>query len=198
MITITAYQERWPAEFQKLGLAIRQELGELALRIDHIGSTSIPGLAAKDIIDIQVTAAELTPDLEQALQRCGYQRVQRIIGDHLPPGETDPARWIKWIFKPASDTRPVHLHVRLANYPNQRYPLLFRDYLRAHPASARAYFQVKTALADHYPFDDNLEVYYAVKDPVCDLIIQGLRVDAQIKFIANGVVKVAGMCFPIG
>jgi len=54
MIIITPYRSTWPAEFTALGIALRQTLGELALRIDHIGSSAVPGLAAKDIIDVQV------------------------------------------------------------------------------------------------------------------------------------------------
>ncbi len=53
MIEIVPYQTSWPAEFQEIALVLRRGLGGLALRIDHIGSTSVPGLPAKDIIDIQ-------------------------------------------------------------------------------------------------------------------------------------------------
>jgi len=67
--------------------------------------------------------------------------------------------------------RRVNLHVRLQGRSNQRYALLFRDYLRAHPRAAAAYGQAKTALA-HYHADD-IEAYYGVKDPVCDIIIAG-------------------------
>ena len=171
MVSISPSQDRWPREFRSLGQVLRRELGSLALRIDHIGSTAVPGLAAKDRIDIQVTVAELSPAVETAIERCGYRRNTRISGDHLPPGETQSERWRKWIFKHPDDQPPVNLHVRLAGLPNQRYPLLFRDYLRAHPQSAAAYAQVKQALIRHHPEED-MEVYYDVKDPVCDLIYQ--------------------------
>jgi GrpB-like predicted nucleotidyltransferase (UPF0157 family) len=70
----------WPEEFQTLGGVIRQALGGLALRIDHIGSPSVPGLAAKDIIDIQVTVQGLDPAVEHAFSRIGYTRTMTI--DH--------------------------------------------------------------------------------------------------------------------
>ena len=54
-----AYQSRWPDEFQTIASSLRQGLGDLALRIDHIGSPSVPGLAAKDVIDIQITVSKL-------------------------------------------------------------------------------------------------------------------------------------------
>ena len=170
-ITIFPYQPQWPEEFCRLGRELRQQLGPLALRIDHIGSTSVPDLAAKDIIDIQVTVSALAPEVEQLLLGMGCLRKQHISQDHLPPGETDAGRWQKWIFQPPVAWRPAHIHVRISGLPNQRYPLLFRDYLRAHPVAAQAYAQVKTALASLHPQD--VDAYYAVKDPVCDIIIAG-------------------------
>jgi GrpB-like predicted nucleotidyltransferase (UPF0157 family) len=175
MIVIVPYQPEWSDEFQKIGSVLRSALGDLALRIDHIGSTAVPGLAAKDRIDIQITVQNLGPPVEQTLNRAGYQRLEEITHDHLPPGsggQTDG--WIKWIFRPPSGQRPTNVHVRIAGRANQRYALLFRDFLRANPAAAQAYGQVKTALAGYHP--DNLDAYYDVKDPVCDIIIAGAEV----------------------
>jgi len=175
MIAIVSYQPAWRDEFLAIGGVLRQALGNLALRIDHIGSTSVPGLAAKDIIDIQVTTASLGPAIEQALNRVGYKRIEGITQDHIPPEaaiSTDD--WRKWLFKPAAAQRPVNVHVRRSGRANQRYAVLFRDYLRAHPATAQAYAQVKEALAKYHP--DDLDAYYDVKDPVCDIIIGGAEV----------------------
>ena len=159
-------------EFSTLCSELRRSIGSRALRIDHIGSTSVPGLAAKDIIDIQLTVQDFEPELEKALIRAGYQRLIDITNDHIPPsGNPDPLEWYKWMFKPSAPGRPVNLHIRAAGRANQRYPLLFRDYLRAHPRVAEAYRRVKSALALHHP--DNQDAYYDVKDPVCDLIIGG-------------------------
>jgi GrpB-like predicted nucleotidyltransferase (UPF0157 family) len=172
MIIILPYQSRWPGEFLALGIEFRQALGGRALRIDHIGSTSVPGLAAKDVIDIQVTVESLDPKIEESLLRTGYQRLIDITMDHRPPGgPTDPLEWSKWLFKPSASQRPVNVHVRLKGRANQRYPLLFRDYLRSHAMVAEAYGQVKSALALLHP--DNVDAYYDVKDPVCDIIIGG-------------------------
>ena len=172
MIEIVSYRTTWPDEFRALAIPMRQALGALALRIDHIGSTSVPGLAAKDIIDIQVSVQSLAPAVEQALNQIGYQRVERITHDHLPPdGSTLGSDWQKWFFRSPADQRRVNLHVRVLGAANQRYPLLFRDYLRAHPAMAEAYARVKTALAKYHAED--IDAYLEVKDPVCDIIIGG-------------------------
>ncbi len=172
MITILPYNPTWRGEFVHIGVPIRQALGELALRIDHIGSTAVPGLAAKDVIDVQITVRSLDPAVEVALRRAGYARLAHITQDHTPPGGvTESAEWAKWIFKPPETVRAANVHVRVEGRANQRYPLLFRDYLRAHPATAGAYAQVKQGLVAHR-FDTS-EAYYAVKDPVCDIIMGG-------------------------
>jgi GrpB-like predicted nucleotidyltransferase (UPF0157 family) len=162
----------WAGEFQRLAQPLRDALGDRALRIDHIGSTSVEGLPAKDVIDIQVTVAELdAPVLAAALQPLGYTLREDITGDHVPPGADDTAaEWTKAYFRAPDRQRPTHLHVRQFGRANQRYPILFRDYLRARPDAAGAYAQIKYALARLHP--DDMDAYYDVKDPVCDLIIQ--------------------------
>src|SRR6266699_2109496 len=86
-IVIAPYDPHWPLEFRQLGTPLRAALGDLALRVDHIGSTSVPGLAAKDVIDVQITIKDFscTPQLVAALGSLGYTRVSDITGDHLPP-----------------------------------------------------------------------------------------------------------------
>lgn len=172
LIEILPYTTRWPAEFQQIGQRLRAILGAAALRIDHIGSTSVPNLAAKDIIDVQITVATLDPAVAAKLAHHGYQRVERITGDHRPPTDThSEEQWSKWIFKPPVDHRTANIHMRINGYPNQRYALLFRDYLCTHPMAAEAYAQVKTALAQRDNADKDF--YYDVKDPVCDIIMAG-------------------------
>lgn len=179
MIKIVPYKPSWPAEFQAIGSVLRDALGDLALRIDHIGSTSVPGLSAKDRIDVQITVECLLPEIEGRLQRAGYARVVRITCDHVPPGATtDPAQWTKWIFSPVDPAHAVNVHVRMQGRANQRYPLLFRDYLRMHSAVAEAYAQAKQGLAAHG--FDNSEAYYAVKDPICDIIMSGAEAWAAL------------------
>ena len=161
----------WQTDFAMIGAALRGALGELAQRIDHIGSTSVPGLAAKDRIDVQLTVANFDRfELVQgALERLGYTIVPGNTRDHQPPGWVGPdAQWEKRFFRPPVSQRATNLHVRAAGRANQRYPLLFRDYLRAHPRSAAAYAELKRRLADNLR---DLDTYPDVKDPACDLII---------------------------
>ena len=171
-IEIVPYDDRWPEEFRAIGRALRGALGGLALRIDHIGSTSVPGLAAKDVIDVQVTVRQLDgPTIAGALAPLGYAMHEGIARDHVPPGcEGDgEEEWRKLYCYPPAGQRRTHLHIRQAGRANQRFALLFRDYLRASPEAAEAYRRIKEALARLHP--DDAEAYYDVKDPVCDLIV---------------------------
>jgi GrpB-like predicted nucleotidyltransferase (UPF0157 family) len=171
-VVIVPYKRVWVQEFALIGRMLKEALGNMALRVDHIGSTSVPGLAAKDIIDVQISVATLVPvePLEERLAAVGFTRRIPVTHDHRPPGDTTSpdSAWAKYLFKPPDKHRPTNVHVRADGAANQRYALLFRDYLRAHPGSAAAYAETKRRLAHYLP--DNRSAYVLIKDPVCDLI----------------------------
>ena len=169
MIVIDNYNPAWPVEFEAIRRSLLEALGALALRIDHIGSTAVPGLGAKDVIDVQITVAALTPEVRQRLIGAGYEHWEAITQDHVPSGEdTGRALWAKLLFGQPPGRRRVNVHVRIEGNPNQRYPLLFRDYLRAHPNSARSIELIKREIVKRHAED--VEAYYDIKDPVYDLI----------------------------
>ena len=169
MILIKDYDPQWVTEYETIRAALIETLGSRVVRIDHIGSTSVPGLAAKDVIDVQVTVHELNPKITQKLVNAGYEHWGNIARDHVPAGEDDnPKLWEKLFFNQPPGERRVNIHVRVAGNPNQRYPLLFRDYLRAHPHSAGSVEIIKRAIAKYHA--DDVEAYYDIKDPVYDLI----------------------------
>jgi GrpB-like predicted nucleotidyltransferase (UPF0157 family) len=150
-IQILAYDPAWPARFAELGRELRAGLGEVALRIDHIGSTAVPGLAAKPIIDIQISVADLEPltAYRQPLERLGY--VYRA---------DNPER-TKRYFREPPGRRRTHVHVRCAGSFSEQWALLFRDYLRAHPDAAAEYAAVKRSLAVR--FRDDRRAYTQAK-----------------------------------
>jgi GrpB-like predicted nucleotidyltransferase (UPF0157 family) len=169
MITIDKYCSTWPAEFEAIRASLQEALGGLALSIDHIGSTAVPGLGAKDVIDIQVTVSNLSPEIARRLVAAGYRLNERVAHDHVPLGEDESSDlWVKLLFKEPEGQRRANIHVRVEGNPNQRYPLLFRDYLRAHPNSARSIELIKREIARRHAED--IEAYYDIKDPVYDLI----------------------------
>jgi len=174
MITINDYNPAWPTEFEAIRLSLVDILGPFALRIDHIGSTSVPGLGAKDVIDVQITVEALASEVKQRLIEAGYEFWETITQDHVPLGEDDdPKFWAKFLFNQPNGQRRANVHVRINGNPNQRYPLLFRDYLRAHPNSARTIELIKREIVKRHAND--LEAYYDIKDPVYDLIWEAAR-----------------------
>jgi len=137
-IELVPYDDGWPAAFVAEAARIRAVLGALALRIDHNGSTSIPGLRAKPIIDIQVSVAALQPLVAYAtpLEDIGYTHVPHA-DDAFAPFFHRPERW------PHSH----HVHVVEHGGREERRTLAFRDYLRDHPQSAGEYDRLKEQLA---------------------------------------------------
>lgn len=170
-IVIVEYRADWPSRFDHLGAELRRVLGDVAIRVDHIGSTAVPGLAAKDVIDIQVTVTDLDDERIGAAMRA-VGAIERFKGtfDHQPPGvEIPESQRQKWFWHLRGPDERANIHIRIEGRWNWRYALLCRDFLRAHPATAAAYREVKRQLASH--FGDDVEGYYDVKDPAFDLFM---------------------------
>jgi GrpB-like predicted nucleotidyltransferase (UPF0157 family) len=171
-VAIVDYDPTWPEQFEQLAAGLRRQLGDAAIAIDHIGSTAVPGLAAKDVIDLQVTVASLAEAdrLAPAIEQAGYVATPYRL-DHRPAGDESGSEvWEKRLWQsPPGARRRVNVHVRVAGWPNQRYALVFRDYLRAHPRAAAAYAQLKHGLAERH--GDDLAAYTELKDSACDLIV---------------------------
>src|SRR6478672_2826881 len=130
MIAIVPYDPGWPGEFEREGGRLQAELGGLALRIEHHGSTAVPGLAAKPVIDIQISVAHLQPLSAYAgpLARLGYTHAAGADDDRCP-----------FFPRPAEWPHTHHVHVVEAGSREEQQTLLFRDYLRSHPDAARRY-----------------------------------------------------------
>lgn len=169
MIEILPYQEGWPHRFAAFGVRLREAVRTDALAIHHIGSTAVPGLAAKDIIDVQVIVADFGLPFRVALENLGLT-FRTYDRDHCPPGlDLGPEQLEKRYF--SSEPPHLHVHIRVQDRFNQRYALVCRDYLRTHPMAANAYAEIKRQLAHYFPND--VDAYYAVKDPVFDVMMAG-------------------------
>jgi GrpB-like predicted nucleotidyltransferase (UPF0157 family) len=154
-VFIVPYDESWPERFQQLAQQLRNALGPVALRIDHIGSTSIPGLAAKPVIDIQISAADFEPldAFRLPLESLGY--IFRA---------NNPER-TKRYFREAPAHPRVHIHVRRSGSFSEQFALLFRDYVRTHPDVAAQYAELKIGLAQRYQLVEERELYTEAKAP---------------------------------
>lgn len=136
-IVIMDYQPRWAEEYAGIEAAIRDVVGPEVRRIDHIGSTSVPGLAAKDIIDIQLSVTSLDPveAYGKGLESLGYWWM------------ADNPERNKRYFREGEGMRRTHIHVRESGSFGQQFALLFRDYLRSNPQDCAFYAAAKRELA---------------------------------------------------
>ena len=153
-VGIAPYDSHWPDLFGREAQHLRSCIpAGLILRIEHFGSTAVPGLAAKPIVDmlVQVTSlraarTEIVPILEAQ----GYDYFWRpSFGDDVPP-------WYAFFIRRDSRgirTHHIHMVTRRRKFQEHWERLLFRDYLIAHPETARAYEQLKIELATAYPND---------------------------------------------
>ncbi|MCR2805941.1 GrpB family protein [Paenibacillus soyae] len=153
-IIVTPYNPEWVREFNEIGTRIRQELGDTAIRIDHIGSTSISGLAAKPIIDIQISVKSLEPvDL--------YRGQMESLGYVFRADNTERT---KRYFRESNNMRRTHIHIREAGSFSEQFALLFRDYLRSHSDDAKYYEATKYRLMELYRNDRHR--YVEEKEPI--------------------------------
>jgi dephospho-CoA kinase len=171
-VVVDDYDETWPQRAADTIAQIRTALGPDVLRIDHIGSTSIPGMAAKNLLDLQAIVDDLGRiEVPFGDRLAPLEFVPRpYFRDHVPAGlADDPARWAKrfWCRRVPGLDR-VNLHVRVAGSPNARLAVLFRDWFRAHPLAVPAYSAFKRDLASDIA---ELDDYTMIKDRVVDLVI---------------------------
>lgn len=159
-VKVVDYQASWPGEFAALAERLRPRVGDAA--IDHIGSTAVPGLPAKDCIDVQVRVRSLDPGQLSAigfrLRPEPWNRAELSSGIHCP----------KLVLAPPAGERACNVHLRLLGGPNARYALLFRDYLRADPAACEAWGAFKRRLAISVP---DLADYGQIKAPATDVLM---------------------------
>lgn len=151
---VVPWDPAWSGLFGEVAGRLRRELGERALRIDHIGSTAVPGLAAKPIVDVQVSVAALEPvdGYRAALERAGFLL------------RTDNTERTKRYFRERPGERRTHVHVRRAGSFSEQLALLFRDFLRADTAWAERYAREKHRLAPLLSVDRT--AYVRGKEPI--------------------------------
>ena len=140
-IEIVPYDSAWPAHFDVEANRLRTALGAAALRIDHVGSTAVPGLDAKPIIDIQISVAEVrnADGYRIPLEELGY------LYTHDPDFPEYP-----FFGKPHAYPRTHHVHVCTAGGPEEHRHLAFRDYLRSHADVAQEYAAFKRRIAPRF------------------------------------------------
>ena len=159
-VVIAAYDPSWPEIYAGEASAIRQALGEVLVGIEHVGSTAIPGLASKPVIDIVVSVTSLAAARVPALEALGYD----CRGENGIPGRLFFRKGL------VEFRRTHHLHLIEAGHEQWKSMLLFRNYLRSHPGDARRYEELKRALAEK--FRDNRSAYTNGKADFVRMILE--------------------------
>lgn len=144
----------WADQARRIVNRLDTTCGHRAVRIDHIGSTAVPGLDAKNVIDVQITVPSLAvaDELADALLSAGYPRVGVTTDVGKPDARStvevfdhsdDPSLWRKRFHGSADPGRPTNVHLRVDGWPGQQFALLFVDWLIAEPSVRNEYLAVK-------------------------------------------------------
>jgi GrpB-like predicted nucleotidyltransferase (UPF0157 family) len=152
-VEVTAYEPTWPELLEAEAGRLKAALGKIVIAIHHIGSTAIPGMAAKPIIDIlmEVDDIELMDGYNPVMQGLGY----------IPKGENGIAGR-RFFIKGSETVHSHHVHIFQQGDKNIKRHLVFRDYLRMHPSAAEEYSLLKCSLAQQFPED--IDGYISGKD----------------------------------
>ena len=159
-IVVEPYREAWEQDFTAIAAELWNAVGDLALRIEHVGSTAVPGLSAKPIIDIDIVipGESSFETVVSRLAGIGY----RHEGDLGIPGRE------AFDYSGKEHLQKHHLYVCPEDSPELRRHIAFRDYLRSHPEAVKEYSRVKEEGARLYP--DDIEGYIAHKAPFIEKI----------------------------
>ncbi|AGZ53725.1 dephospho-CoA kinase [Mycobacterium kansasii] len=168
----------WPDQARRIVNRLKTAAGHRALRVDHIGSTAVPGYDAKDVIDIQITVESLAvaDELADSLLSAGYPRLEHITQD-VPKADarstvdhydhsSDAALWHKRFHASADPGRPTNVHIRVDGWPNQQFALLFVDWLRANSGVRADYLSLKRVAEESAASGaGDIAHYVAAKEP---------------------------------
>jgi GrpB-like predicted nucleotidyltransferase (UPF0157 family) len=172
-VEVVDYDPHWVVTFGELKVVLEARLGELSQRIEHVGSTSIPGLVAKPVIDLDIIieSSALLPDVIVRLAELGYTHV----GDLDVPGREAFRREGEDVPNDNTGKRwPRHnLYVCPQDGPGVVEHLDFRDYLRAHPEEILVYEALKRRLAQTFP--DDLDAYTEGKAAYIQGVLRGAK-----------------------
>lgn len=158
---LVAPDDSWPRQAQRVITRVGGVAAERALRIDHIGSTSVPGLDAKNVLDVQVVVTDLAVGKRLAVELTAVGLV--TLAGRWWDNARDGSTWDKAMATNADPARDVNCHIRPADSPTWRDAVLLRDWLRAHPDGTRGYAELKHQLAARQW--DSIDAYASAKTP---------------------------------
>lgn len=157
-VSIQASDPQWPVVAQRLISRLQAHVD--AVRIEHIGSTSVPGLKAKNVIDLQVSVSDLSKVSATQFLQAGF--VPHPITEDSPRPSAPQERWAKKFFVSADPMRAVNVHVREVGSHGERFAMTFRDWLRSDAQARLEYQDLKERTAKEHPVSSD---YAEAKEP---------------------------------
>ena len=159
-VVVLPYDEQWKHDFLQIKAELANVLGQLAIEIEHVGSTSVQGLSAKPIIDIDIVIKDYNglENVISALEKIGYQHEGNL-------GITGREAFT---YDGKEHLRKHHLYVCPEDSQELRRHIAFRDYLKTHPDAVREYSRIKAEGAELYP--DDIDRYIEHKSPFIEKI----------------------------
>lgn len=159
-VNVVSYAPEWRMQFREIAAELKQLLGDLAIAVEHVGSTSVPGLAAKPIIDVDIVIRDydVFTEVVKNLEKGGYYY----------EGDLGIAGREAFGYNGKDHLQKHHLYVCPADSAELRRHLAFRDYLRTHEKAAAEYGEIKKNAARQSP--DSIEDYLKTKSPFIEEI----------------------------
>ncbi|WP_045823013.1 dephospho-CoA kinase [Williamsia herbipolensis] len=177
-VALMSADPTWARQGRRLVNRLQAVCGDKAIRVEHIGSTAVPDLDAKDVIDLQVTVADAEgiAALADLLADGGFPRVEGIGADRPKPGADDPQDWVKALHVAADPGRHANVHVRVEGSANARFAVAFRDRLIADADLRAEYLSVKRSAEASARGDAT--AYVEAKEPWFDEVYPRVMSDA--------------------
>lgn len=165
-VVVLPYDDQWKQDFFKIKTELADALGQLATGIEHVGSTSVEGLSAKPVIDIDVVIKDYSvfDNVVIALEKIGY----RHEGNLGIPGRE------AFKYDGKEHLKKHHLYVCPEDSEELKRHIAFRDYLRSHPDAVKEYSRIKEDGARMYPYD--IDRYIEYKSPLIDKIYKEIGI----------------------
>ena len=159
-VVVVPYDEKWEQDFKEIAFELQDAIGELVLEVEHVGSTSVKGLSAKPIIDIDVVIQDdsVFGEVVSALAKIGYQQEGNLGIEGREAFRYDGKEHL----------RKHHLYVCSKNSVELHRHLVFRDYLREHPEAVKKYSKIKEDAAKRFP--DSIDQYMAYKSSYIETV----------------------------
>lgn len=161
-VIVQPYDPAWPEAFEAIRREIAAALGSLAVGIHHVGSTAVPGMSAKPIIDMDVEISDMAdfPEVVARLAAAGYEH----------EGDLEIRGREAFCYEGKSHLQKHHLYICPSDSPELHRHLTFRNYLRTHPDAVEEYSRIKEEAANGYP--DSIDGYMRCKAPCIERLYQ--------------------------